>query len=168
MNLKPIEKEAIPRALTKAERYRLLNEPREAESICLDVLAIEPGNVDAIACLILSLTDLFEGLQVSAAEVRPLVGKLTGEYERSYYAGMIEERWAKALIKAEYQSSIAYEIMRKAMEHFEAAQALAPRHNDDAALRWNTCVRTIERHHLGPHEHTERSHDAFGDDVPMR
>ena len=27
------------------ERYRLLNEPRQAESICLDVLRIDPANL---------------------------------------------------------------------------------------------------------------------------
>ena len=43
---KPISKDVIPSALAKAERYRLLNEPGEAESICLDVLQIEPDNQD--------------------------------------------------------------------------------------------------------------------------
>ena len=33
--LKTLSPEAVPRALAKAERYRLLNEPGEAESICL-------------------------------------------------------------------------------------------------------------------------------------
>ena len=42
--LKPISPEAIPEALQKAERYRLLNEPAQAESLCQDVLAVEPNN----------------------------------------------------------------------------------------------------------------------------
>ena len=42
-DLKPLSKDAIPAALAKAERYRLLNEPGEAESICLDVLRIDPA-----------------------------------------------------------------------------------------------------------------------------
>jgi hypothetical protein len=33
-DLKPISIASIPRALEKAERYRLLNEPEQAESIC--------------------------------------------------------------------------------------------------------------------------------------
>jgi hypothetical protein len=57
--LKPLSKNAIPAALVKAERYRLLNEPGEAESICLDVLQIDPGNQDALVMLILALTDQF-------------------------------------------------------------------------------------------------------------
>ena len=50
---KPISREAIPAALMKAERYRLLNEPAEAESICLDILNIEPGNEEAMVMLVL-------------------------------------------------------------------------------------------------------------------
>ena len=46
-NLKPMSKDAVPSALAKAERYRLLNEPGEAESICLDVLQIDPQNEEA-------------------------------------------------------------------------------------------------------------------------
>ena len=41
---KRITPEAVPAALSKAERYRLLNEPREAESICRDVLLVDPEN----------------------------------------------------------------------------------------------------------------------------
>ena len=44
---KPLSPEPCPAALAKAERYRLLNEPGEAESICLDVLAVEPDNQEA-------------------------------------------------------------------------------------------------------------------------
>ncbi len=54
---KPISPASVPGALAKAERYRLLNEPGEAESICLDILAVEPDNQQALASLILSLTD---------------------------------------------------------------------------------------------------------------
>ena len=40
--LKPISKESIPAAIEKAERYRLLDEPNLAESICLDILEADP------------------------------------------------------------------------------------------------------------------------------
>ncbi len=55
--LKALHKEAIPAALEKATRYRLLNEPAEAESICLDVLKADPENQEAIITLLLALTD---------------------------------------------------------------------------------------------------------------
>ena len=57
--LKPISKEGISEALQKAERYRLLNEPRLAESICQDILALEPDNHQAILTMLLSITDQF-------------------------------------------------------------------------------------------------------------
>src|SRR5205085_11166530 len=51
-DLKRLHKEAIPAALEKAERYRLLNEPGEAESICLDILAADAENQQAIITLL--------------------------------------------------------------------------------------------------------------------
>src|SRR6186997_1673006 len=35
--LKPLSASAIPSALAKAERYRLINEPEQSESICEDI-----------------------------------------------------------------------------------------------------------------------------------
>ena len=60
--LKPLSEKAVPRALERAERYRLLNEPAEAESICQDVLRIEPENQQALISLLPALTDQFEGM----------------------------------------------------------------------------------------------------------
>ncbi|MBT4611219.1 MAG: hypothetical protein HOC05_14345, partial [Gemmatimonadetes bacterium] len=57
--LKSIQADAIPAALERVERYRLLNEPRVAQSICHDILAIDPDNHDALVGLVLSLTDSF-------------------------------------------------------------------------------------------------------------
>ena len=57
--LKPISHEAVPAALEKANRYRLLNEPGAAESIYLDILSVEPENQDAIKNLVLAMSDRF-------------------------------------------------------------------------------------------------------------
>jgi hypothetical protein len=65
--LKTLSPDAVPRALEKAVRYRLLNEPGEAASICLDVLAADAGNQEANATLILALTDQFEGEEGTAS-----------------------------------------------------------------------------------------------------
>ncbi len=83
---KPISKDAIPSALAKAERYRLLNEPGEAQSICLDVLQIEPANQDALVTLILALTDEFpqHGSHGTAARAEELVRRLSDPYEQEY------------------------------------------------------------------------------------
>ena len=55
--LKPISRDSVAGALAKAERYRLLNEPNEAESICRDILQVDPANQEALISLILALTD---------------------------------------------------------------------------------------------------------------
>src|SRR5580658_10879717 len=95
--LKHISPEAIPVALEKAERYRLLNEPWQAESICRDILRIDPEHDLALVMLLLALTDQF-GKGVTAAQAREVLGRLKGGYERAYYSGIICERWAESLL----------------------------------------------------------------------
>lgn len=167
--LRPIAKESIPRALLKAERYRLLNEPREAESICRDILAVDPQNQPALVCLVLALTDLFHGFEHRAEEVRPLIARLADPFEREYYAGVVEERWAKALLAGGYPHDVVHTSVRVALKHFDAAETLAPSGNDDAALRWNACVRMIRHHNLAPAQREDiPDSELFGDDVPAR
>ena len=67
--LKPISKEAIPSALAKAERYRLLNEPRLAESICRDVLRTDAGNQQGL--VILATPSIVTGWMMPAMNWRP-------------------------------------------------------------------------------------------------
>jgi hypothetical protein len=148
--LKPLSKGAIPAALAKAERYRLLNEPGEAESICLDVLQIDPGNQEAVVMLILALTDQFPqelpSSRSAPARAGDLVARLNDEYDRSYYAGIIHERRAKAVLHRDRYTSLATaaEWLREAMVFFEHAEAIRPAHNDDAVLRWNACARLLQ------------------------
>src|SRR5215471_2387204 len=95
--LKPLSREALPAAIEKAMRYRLLNEPGEAESICLDVLRTDPDNQEALVILLLALTDRFgKGYTISTTQVQEVLARLTSEYERAYYAGIVCERKAKA------------------------------------------------------------------------
>ncbi len=151
--LKPISKQGIPEALGKAERYRLLNEPQLAESICLDILEIDPGNQQGLTTLLLAITDQF-GVHESAhvEDARKLLVGFKSEYEQVYYSGLICERKGNAMLhhKGINHNSMAYEWMRDAMEYFEKAESLSPADNDDAILRWNTCVRMITRHKLQP------------------
>src|SRR3982750_3042162 len=96
-DLKALSREAIPAALEKAERYRLLNEPGEAESICLDVLQTDPDNQPALITLLLAMTDRFsKGYGVSDTQANQLLELITGDYDRAYYAGILAERRAKA------------------------------------------------------------------------
>src|SRR6195256_6057100 len=98
--LKALSKDAIPAALEKAERYRLLNEPAEAESICLDVLKADPENQEAIVTLLLALTDRFEkGYGVSDTQTKELLARMKSEYDRAYYTGIVAERRGKAKLR---------------------------------------------------------------------
>ena len=144
--LKPISTAGISEALEKAERYRLLNEPSLAESICHDVLRIDAQNQPALVVLLLALTDQF-GHGVVAAKAREILPKLKSEYERHYYAGIIWERLAHAQLRKGSPNAVftAYDGFRNAMECYEKAQALRPPANDDAILRWNTCARILMR-----------------------
>ena len=142
--LKPILKEAIPRALEKAERYRLLNEPSEAESICRDILQVDPDNQQALITLLLAMTDQFhKGAAVNQS--RELLPSIHGEYEKAYYAGIICERWGKVQLDHSVPGSgfIAYDLLREAMSWFEKAEAIRPPGNDDPILRWNACARIL-------------------------
>jgi len=151
--IKPLSKTGLLAALSRAKTYRLLNDPILAESICLDILEVEPENHDAILMLLLAITDQFSRESTSSEKrAKDLLPRLKDEYERIYYAGIIRERQAKAVIDKQVPGSkfIAYEWLRAAMEHFEKAEPMRPSGNDDAILRWNTCVRLIERYKLEP------------------
>jgi hypothetical protein len=152
--LKILSSEAVPRALEKAQLYRLLNEPGEAESICLDALRIDPENREALVTLLLALTDQFDTSAPSAVgDARSIVEQIRDEYERAYYTGIIHERRAKAQLRqrAPGCGPRAYEWLREAMTWYERAEAMRPPGNDDAILRWNACARLIMRdQHLVP------------------
>lgn len=145
LELKRLSPEAIPAALAKAERYRLLNEPAAAESICLDILAVQPDHQDAIVTMLLALTDQFrdEGAGRSLARAQELVPRLRDEYARLYYGAIICERRARAYL-ANGATALARDWLDEALRGFDRAQALRPPGNDDAILRWNACVRALE------------------------
>jgi hypothetical protein len=148
-DLKRLSTAAIPGALAKAERYRLLNEPEQAQSICEDVLAAEPANFEAVRILLLALTDSFphhDPNNVSRAQ--ELVARLPSEYERAYFAGLVAERRARALLTrgGPGRALPAGDLVREAMRAFERAEAVKPADNDDALLRWNACARLLQRH----------------------
>jgi len=162
--LKPIGRDAIPVALQKAERYRLLNEPSEAQSICEDILQIDPGHQEALVMLLLALTDQI-GEGVSAAEARALLPRLTNDYQRAYYAGVICERSAKGVMKLGRPGwqYTAYDSLVEGMQWFEKAELLRPLNNDDALLRWNTCARTLMRNPALQPRELEPLQEVFGE-----
>src|SRR5688572_28850879 len=95
LTLKPLSAAAVPRSIEKAERYRLINQPWAAESICLDILRTDAQNQRALHVLVLALTDQFTGESGELARrAQEALAKVTSEYERAYYGGMILERHA--------------------------------------------------------------------------
>jgi hypothetical protein len=144
--LKMLSADAVPAAVEKALRYRLLNEPEQATSICEDVLRVDPENQEAIRMLILSLTDQFGGGRpVAPKAAHDLLPRLTEAYDREYYDGIIWEREAIARLRSNAPRSglAAFDCFRHAMLCFERAEALSPPANNDAVLRWNFCARMI-------------------------
>ena len=159
--LKKISAESIPEALEKAERYRLLNEPMLAESICLDILETDPENNKAIVIMLLAMTDQFSSSSaVTVNHAKQLLTRLKDEYDQQYYNGLICERQGKAVLNKHIPDGgfIAYEWLSDAMEFYEKAQSVRPQGKDDSILRWNTCARLIMRHHLKPRDEKQYEH----------
>ena len=143
--MKPISKSGVPAALSKAELYRYLNEAEEAESICRDVLAADPGNQLARRLLGLAITDQFKGIAGDRyAEAEKIFESLADGYERNYYTGILHERRAKAQLKAGYPPGMVVAMFEQAMQSFAAAQKQKPAGNDDSILRWNRCARILK------------------------
>ena len=153
--LKTLHKEAIPAALERAKHYRLLNEPGAAQSICLDVLHVEPENQDALITLVLAMSDRFgKDYAVSDSQIRDYLAQISDEYERAYYTGIVYERRAKASLnkKMPGAESAAYEFFVQAMDWFGKAEKMRPAGNDDVILRWNGCARIIMSNNLRARE----------------
>lgn len=169
--LKIISTEAIPSALEKAVRYRLLNEPREAESICRDILQADADNQKGLVLLLLSLTDQFgRGCDVPLESVQELLARLDSEYERAYYAGVILERWGKTQLQSSVPSHTAHDWLREAMLCFEKAEAIHPPGNAEAVFRWNTCARMINQgsaQGTATARRTPTAEPGFDDEVPL-
>lgn len=152
-DLKLISKEAIPNALEKATRYRLLNEPWQAESICRDILNADPGNQQALYLLVLSVTDQFNTkFKRSLSAALEMAAQLEDPYEQDYSRGLIYERQATAALKRATPRSdyIAYEYLRQAMDWYAKAEKLRPADNEESILRWNACARIIMQSKLKP------------------
>ena len=153
--LKPISREAIPRAVQKAERYRLINQSWDAESICRDILDIDPTNQQVLVMFVLALTDqLADDHGRIIAAVRDTLPRISDAYQRAYYTGIASERAGQALMHrgGMGNGAMAYDALRDAMSWYERAEAIRPSGNDDAILRWNTCARLINGNsQLAPH-----------------
>jgi tetratricopeptide (TPR) repeat protein len=157
--LKTISKGGIPEAISKAELYRSLNEPEEAESICRDILAVEPEHQLAIRLLGLAITDQFCGEALDRhGEAEGLFQRLVARYERVYYSGLLHERRAKAQMRVGRPPHTLVPLFAEAMRCFAEAETIRPPDNDDALLRWNRCARLLQSY---PSLHEGKEPEAF-------
>jgi len=157
LKLHDIRISAVKKALKKAKQYRSLLEPEIAESICLDVLNIDPDNQSVLVVYILALLD-----QVSRTEnqsqiktIERTIDTLKSKYKRYYYSGLLNERRARHLLTQAMSHSFAYDYFIEALEAYQQAIDRCPEKNDEAILRWNSCIRTIEKEKLKPRRDSE-------------
>jgi hypothetical protein len=152
LKLHNIHLDAIESALVKARQYRSLLEPEIAESICLDILNVEPENQYALVVYALALTDQLHHTekQSQIKIIQTTIARLSSDYERHYYSGILSERRARFLISQPMSHTFAYDYFVEAMGHYQQAEKLSPEHNDDAILRQNSCIRTIQQEKLKP------------------
>jgi tetratricopeptide (TPR) repeat protein len=142
---KTISKSGIPGALAKVQHYRYLNQAEEAESICRDILAVDPDNQKGLRLLGLAITDQFTGAGTDRRqEAQDCFEKLLSPYERAYYLGILHERRAKAQMRAGHLAHSLLASFERAMQYFEEAEKIRPEGNDDALLRWNRCLRLMQ------------------------
>ena len=164
INLKRISKDGIAEAISKIELYRSLNDPEGAESICEDILAIEPDHQNATRLLGLTITDQFTGHGSDRyGEAEKWFQSLHDAYERNYYLGLLHERRARAQMRAGQTARTLASSLREAMRFFEEAEKIHPPQNDDAVLRWNRCVRLLEK--IGHTEVETRETSLHDDDT---
>jgi len=143
-----------------------LNEPEESESICRDILAVDPNQQLALRLLGLAMTDQFTGgLSDRYREVEENFGKLADRYERFYYTGLYYERRAKAQLRGGQSPHVVFPLFERALQCFGDAEKIRPAGNDDAILRWNRCVRLLQTPSLVWEEQLA-SYDA--EDAPPR
>lgn len=161
MKIHLIHTEAIDSALIKARQYRSLLEPELAISICLDIFAIDDNHQEALMVYILALTDSFgqSGIKKSDKVVMQAINRLKSDYHQAYYEGIFYERKARGLVVHHSMSkSFAYDLFLEAIKCYERAKNLAPKNNDNAILRHNSCVRTIKNEHLEPRQDADDEH----------
>lgn len=157
LKLHNIHAGAVDSALQKAQQYRSLLEPEIAESICLDILNIEPEHQQALVIYILALTDQLNQSerQSQIKAIERAIDKLATDYQRFYYHGLLNERRARFMITQPMSRSFAYDYFYEALEQYQKAEAIRPEDNDEAVLRWNSCIRTIQKEKLTPRRDSE-------------
>ncbi|MCH2169780.1 hypothetical protein MK489_03265 [Myxococcota bacterium] len=153
MEIKTLGADQISTALALAERCRSGGQAETAESICTDILEVDPDNTRAIELLLWARVDLLgEGRHGGVERAQEALALVKSDFDRRYLEGVICERQARFLIgkRGRHSSRVAYDWFRHAMDAFEEASRIEPG-RPEASLRWNACLRSIERdRHCAP------------------
>jgi tetratricopeptide (TPR) repeat protein len=163
-SLKRLPRANLEAAIARAEHYRDLNQPEEAESICRDVLDVDGTHQAAWAILGLAITDRFPSHEAGLLEEAIAAFEhLEDAYERTYHIGVAWERAAKAHLERQEAHS-AVTAFEHALSLFERSEQMRP-DSPDPILRWNRCVRLLSSHPaLRAALDEPREHDVrFGD-----
>ncbi|WP_297810127.1 hypothetical protein [uncultured Methylophaga sp.] len=152
LKLHDIHADSIELALDKARQYRSLLEPEIAESICLDILHIDAENQPALVVYILALSDQLHhaGKKTQVQAIEMAIQKLQSRYQQFYYTGLLHERRARFMLTQSMARVFAYDYFIEALQFYQKAEKIRPEHNDESILRWNSCIRTIDKEKLKP------------------
>lgn len=152
LNLHEIHADSIELALDKARQYRSLLEPEIAESICLDILHIDQDNQPALVVYILALSDQLHhaGKKTQVQAIEMAIQRLQSRYQQFYYTGLLHERRARFMLTQSMARVFAYDYFIEALQFYQKAEKIRPEHNDESILRWNSCIRTIDKEKLKP------------------
>ena len=159
-------REKHSRGHRQADWYRLLNEPGRRES---SARRPRRGRRDqtALRLLGLAITDQFTGAASDRrAEAEATFQSLQDPYERLYYAGIVRERFAKAQLSAGRPPHTLIVLFEDALKWFEEAEKVRPTGNDESILRWNRCVRILEKLAV-PDRDREHAHFEPTDSPPV-
>lgn len=115
LDLHDIHPDSIELALDKARQYRSLHEPEIAESICLDILHIEPENQKALVLYILALSDQLHhaGKKTQVQSIEQAIQKLQSRYQQYYYTGLLHERRARFMLTQSMARVLPMTILSK-------------------------------------------------------
>ena len=146
MDFKNLESADLDAALAAAQASWAELRAEETESICLDILELDPNHRSTLDLLLRCRIELLKkGLPQSVARAQELIPQLDSDFDQAFYSGMIREAQARYLLekRGRATSGVAYSWFRHAMDDFAAASNLDAG-RVEPKLHWNACLRTLE------------------------
>ena len=140
--VKRISTAGIAEAIAKAELYRSLSEPEEAESICRDILTIEPQHQLALRLLGLPDRSVHRSWVRSYREAEEIFQQLNDRMNGTTTLG---SRTSDARKRSSKPGNCLLTVQAlRTGSYLSQRLRNSPAENDDAILRWNRCVRLLQ------------------------